>query len=162
MNIFDYAMELEKEGEVLYNDFAKKASNEGMTKIFTWLSEQEKKHYESFAKLKAKEEVSLNDAEFLTGVKNIFTDWKKQKDNFDSDISQVELYNNALDIEQKSIDFYIEKSNEVTNEKQKELLIKIAAEEKSHKEIMENIIEYVTKPETWVENAEFTHIGEEY
>ena len=52
MNIFDYAMQIEKEGEVLYAQFSKNAPNEGMTKIFTELAEQERKHYEIFKKMK--------------------------------------------------------------------------------------------------------------
>jgi rubrerythrin len=35
-------------------------------------------------------------------------------------------------------------------------------EEKRHRWILENIIEFVTKPEVWAENAEFDHLEEDY
>ena len=162
MNIFDYAMQMEKEGEVLYKSFAKNSPQKGLATIFTGLAEQEHKHYKTFKKMKNSEEFESIDTNFLDDVKGVFTEWKKEKNKFNFNISQADLYRKALDIEKKSIDFYLEKSKEVNGDKQKQVFEKIANEEKSHYEIMENIIEFITKPERWVEHAEFSKIGEEY
>ncbi len=160
MNIFDYAMQIEEEGEVLYAQFSKNAPNKGMTKIFTDLAVQERKHYEMFKKMKLNNDVEISDTPFWDNVKSIFADWKSNKNKFNFDISQADLYRKALDIEKKSIDFYTEKSKEVKDVKQKQLFLKIADEEKKHYAVMENIIEFITMPERWFENAEFS-IGEE-
>jgi rubrerythrin len=162
MNIFDYAMQMEKEGEALYKSFAKNSPQKGLATIFTGLAEQEHKHYKTFKKMKNSEGFEPIDTTFLEDVKGIFTEWKKEKHKFNFNISQADLYRKALDIEQKSIDFYMEKSKEVKDDKQRQIFEKIANEEKSHYEIMENIIEFITKPERWVEHAEFSKIGEEY
>jgi hypothetical protein len=106
-------------------------------------------------------DVKINDTPFWDNVKSIFAEWKNNKNKFNFDISQADLYRKALDIEKKSIDFYTEKSKVVKDVKQKQLLLKIANEEKSHYKVMENIIEFITMPDRWVENAEF-NIGEEY
>ncbi|HBG61602.1 MAG: hypothetical protein A2Y03_05850 [Omnitrophica WOR_2 bacterium GWF2_38_59] len=162
MNIFDYAMQIEKEGEALYQSFAKDSPQKGLATIFTGLAEQEHKHYKTFKKMKYSEGTESIDTPFLDNVKSIFTEWKKEKHKFKFKISQADLYRKALDIEQKSIDLYMEKSKEVDSDKQRQIFKKIANEEKSHYEIMENIIEFITKPERWVEHAEFSKIGEEY
>jgi rubrerythrin len=162
MNIFDYAIELEEEGQSLYNEYAKESPNIGIAKIFTWLAEEERRHYEIFKRMKNNENASLKDTSFISDVKGVFSQWKQEKGSFNFDISQADLYRKALEIEQKSIDFYLKKRDEVKNEKQKELLAAIALQEKIHKQIIENIIEFVTKPDRWVEHAMFTHIGEEY
>lgn len=161
MNIFDYAMQIEKEGEELYTQFSKNAPNEGMTKIFTDLAVQERKHYEIFMKMKLSNDVEINNTPIWDNVKSIFAEWKSNKNKFDFDITQADLYRKALDIEKKSIDFYTEKSKEVKDVKQKQLFLKIADEEKKHYKIMENIIEFITMPDRWFEDAEF-NIGEEF
>jgi rubrerythrin len=162
MNIFDYAMQLEKEGENLYQEFAKLAPNKGMAVIFTILAEQEKRHYEIFEKMKHNQAVSLTETSFLRGIKSIFEEWKNSKEKFNFNVSQGVVYSKALNVEKKSIDFYTEKSKETADAKQKEILLRIAGEERNHYRIIENIIEFINKPEIWVENAEFSKIGEEY
>jgi rubrerythrin len=54
----------------------------------------------------------------------------------------------------------MEKANEVTEEYQKEIFQRLADEEKKHYFLLENIIEFVSRPETWLENAEFYHLEE--
>lgn len=162
MNTYDYAMQIEKEGEALYTEFAKTAPNKGMQTIFAELAEQEKKHFEIFKKMKENQAANINETPFLDHVKSIFAEWKSNKDKFNFNISQADLYRKALDIEKKSIEFYTETSKEVKDEKQKELFLKIADEEKKHYEVMINIIEFITAPERWIENAEFSKIDKEY
>lgn len=66
----------------------------------------------------------------------------------------------AQDIEERSLDFYLEKANEITEEYQKEIFLRLADEEKKHYFLLENIIEFVSRPETCLENAEFYHLEE--
>jgi len=96
----------------------------------------------------------------LTDAKNIFAQIKESGESFDFDIKQTELYKKAQDIEEKSRDFYLEKANEVKEECQKGLFLKLAEEEKKHYFLLDNIIEFVSRPEHWLENAEFYHLEE--
>lgn len=43
---------------------------------------------------------------------------------------------------------------------QKNLLLKLAEEEKKHMFLLENLVEFIPRPETWIENAEFNHLVE--
>ena len=61
----------------------------------------------------------------------------------------------ARDIEKKSQDFYTEKANEVTEAYQIELFLKLAVEEKKHYFLLDNILDFISRPEQWLENAEF-------
>jgi rubrerythrin len=78
------------------------------------------------------------------------------------DSAQKDIYRKALDVEQKSIDLYSEKAQEIEDPEQKDMFLKIADEEKKHYQIVENIIGFMEKPEQWVEHAMFTKVGEEY
>ena len=68
MNIFDQAMDIEKEGGALYRQFSLDASDEGMKRVFTWLTDQERKHYEIFKKMKAGKSASIE----VTMLKKFF------------------------------------------------------------------------------------------
>lgn len=162
MGIYDFAMEVEKEGEALYRDFAKKSSDQGLKNIFTWLAEQENKHFKIFQNMKEGKSISQEKNSFSEEIKTVFSDWKNHKDQFNYKISQSDLYKKALEIEKKSIDFYTEESKKIDSEEQKKIFLKIAKEEETHYAVMENIIEFINAPARWVENAEFSHIGDEY
>jgi rubrerythrin len=99
------------------------------------------------------------DTEILTKVKNIFIKMKEEKE-FNVDVSQVELYKNALEIEKKNQNFYIEKADEEKDQSRKEIFLKIADEEKRHCVLLENIVGFVSQPDNWLEDSEWYHLDE--
>jgi len=86
MNIFKYAMKLEKDGEKYYRKLSKKVNDPGLKSIMTLLANDEVKHFNTFKE--------------------------------------------------------------------------IADEEKRHYFLLENIIQFVSRPKTWLEDAEFNHLEE--
>jgi rubrerythrin len=162
MNIFDQAMKIEKQGEVLYRSFAKEATDKGAIYIFTWLSEQEKKHYGIFKKMRAGAPVSVEEDFALKAVRSIFSAWKDTGAKVNVKTAQVELYRKALDVEEQSVRLYEEGARNADDKRAKAVFLQIAIEERVHRQTMENIIEFVTKPAIWAENAEFGYRGEDY
>jgi len=158
-NIFEYAMQMEKDGEDYYRQLVQQTANKGMRTILTMLADEEVKHYNAVEKMKT-EKPQIAETKILTDAKSVFVQIKESGESFDFDLKQTELYNKAQDIEKKSYEFYTEKANEVTEEYQKEVFLKLADEEKKHYFLLENIIEFVSRPETWLENAEFYHLEE--
>ena len=79
---------------------------------------------------------------------------------FNFNMSEADLYRKALMIEKESRQFYQEKADEVQGEAQKRLFLKLAAEEQKHEFLMENLVEFMMRPETWIENAEWRHLDE--
>ena len=156
-NIFEYAMQMEKDGEDYYRQLAQQTSNDGMRSILTMLADEEVKHYQVIEKMKT-QQTQIVESEILTDAKNVFAQIKESGENFDFDISQVELYKKARDIEKKSRDFYTEKANEVTEKHQKELFLKLAIEEQKHYVLLDKMVDFVSRPEQWLENAEFFHL----
>ena len=51
--------------------------------------------------------------------------------------------------------YYEEKSREVQSEKQKNIFLKLAKEEVKHFFIIDNLLIHVSRPQSWVEDAEF-------
>ena len=159
MDIYEYAMKMEKDGEDYYRRLAEETENKGLKTIFTMLAEEELKHYNAIKEMKTGKP-QMADTTILTDSKNIFSQIQKDGDKIDLDIKQTEVYKKAQDIEKKSEDFYREKANEAEDEYQRELFLKLAEEEKKHYFLLENIIQFVSRPEIWLENAEFYHLEE--
>ena len=159
MNIFEYAMQMEKDGENYYRQLAQQTANIGLKTILTMLADEEVKHYDALGQMETRKP-QMAETKILTDAKNLFVQIKESNEKFGFDIGQTELYKNAQDIEKKSRDFYLEKANEVEEEYQKEIFLRLAEEEKKHFFLLENIIEFVSRPETWLEDAEFYHLEE--
>ena len=161
MNVFDYAMQMEKDGEAYYRELAQKSSDTGLARILIMLADEEVKHYNLFKQMKAGK-AEYSEIPILANVKNVFAEMQQKGDAFDFSVEQVDFYRKAQDIEKKSEDFYREKAKEITDKDQKEIFLKIADEEKKHFLILEGIIEFVQRPKTWLEDAEWSNIGKEY
>ena len=160
MNIFGYALQIEKEAEAYYRSLAGGSDIEGLRRIFNWLADEELKHYHKFKELQKDEVSPLQETTILSDAKKEFEKIKAAQKHYHFDNSQVELYLKAQGLEQKSMDFYIKKSHEAQGGNQKEIFLKIAEEEKRHYFLLDNIIEFVRRPERWLENAEFNHLDE--
>ena len=159
MNLFEYAMQMEKDGEEYYRTLARQTDNKGLETILTMLADEEVKHHNAIERMQTTEP-HMTEATILTDARNIFVQIKESGESLDFDIKQTDLYRKAQDIEKESQDFYTEKANEVTEEYQRELFLKLADEERKHYFLLDNIIEFVSEPEYWLENAEFFHLEE--
>lgn len=159
MNIFEHAMQMEKDGEAYYRKLAAGCDNESLRNIFNMLADDEVKHYKTFEDMKNEEESQMAETKVLTNAKNIFTQIKEEE-IFNYKLPEIEAYKKAQDLEKKTEEFYLEKAEEAEDPRQREMLLKIAEEEKKHYFLLDNIIEFVSKPQYYLENAEFSNLGE--
>lgn len=160
MDIFEFGMQMEKDGEKFYRDLAKKCGDKGLENILNMLADSEVTHYKVLKEMKEKTDPALTQAPILKDVKNVFARMGEEQKGFNFDIAQVDLYKKAQDLEKQSEDFYCEKASEVSNDVQKEIFMKIAVEEKDHWLILDKVIDFVSRPEQWLENAEWNQLGE--
>lgn len=161
MNIYKYAMKLEKDSENYYNKLMSKTDNIGLQTILKMLADEEAKHFAIVEQMSKTDTCpELVETNLLKNAKNIFEKIKGKKLEFSFDLAQVDFYRKAQEFEEKSYHNYLEMSDKVENEAQKKLLLKLAEEEKKHMFLLENLVEFVSRPETWVENAEFNHLDE--
>ena len=83
---------------------------------------------------------------------------KESADNFDFSTSEIDVYRMAREKERKCMEFYLEKALEVGNQAQQNVFMKLADEEEKHYRVLDNICDFVSEPECYLENAEFVHI----
>lgn len=161
MNVFEFAMQMEKDGEQFYRELAGKTKNAGLKKIFSTLADEEVVHYDTFKKLGQMSATGIVESNVLEKAKNIFLEMKVAG-GFDiaAEMPQTEAYKAAMEAEKKAYAFYEEKAGETTAANEKEILLAFAREERRHYRLLEYVLEFVTRPESWLEDAEFVSLVE--
>jgi rubrerythrin len=161
MNIYKYAMQMELDGEKYYRDLAANATSAGMRKIFGMLADEEIAHFDILKRISNNDD-QLDQAEtdVLQDAKNIFSRMQGEESNISPDADQVDLYRKAFKHEEDSYQFYLQKSEEAETEAEKRLLLKLAVEEKKHMHLIDNIIDFVSRPATWLADAEFNKLDD--
>ncbi len=161
MNIIDYALQMEKDGEDYYRELAAKADNAGVKQVFTILADAEAEHYETFMQMKENHPVTRKEGDHISKIKNLFTEMKSQGEGDQSiDSEQIAAYTKARDVERKSQETYQQKADEISDPEQKNLCLQIAEEEGKHYIILDNLIEFLQHPDTWVEDAEWHNMAD--
>jgi rubrerythrin len=163
MNIYEFAMQMEKDGENYYRELAELSKDSGLGKIFTMLAEDEVYHYKLADRLNRRQKEKPVDSKILENVKNIFVSMKEIKEEIRIDTTKAaEQFRKACTIEERSRDFYQEKADQAEDQEEKEIFLQLAEWEGRHLRIMENIVEFVSRPEpgNWLENAEWHHLDE--
>ncbi len=160
MNVIDLAMQMEKDGETYYRHLADKTTNPGLRNILGLLAADEAKHYQVLQKMKETFKAELVSTPILSKSKNIFQLLREEKDWEALPAGQIDLYRKAKEIETKSFKFYMEKARETGDARTQKLFFLIAEEEKRHEFLLEHILQFVSRPQTWLENAEFNHLDQ--
>ncbi len=164
MDIYQFAMQMEKDGEDYYRQLAKEATVPGLAQIFTMLGDEEVKHYQVVQQLQRKEKnPQLAETPILNQVKNIFVGMREEKEQLLIDTTAASnSYRKACTIEADSEKFYQEKAAQATDKHEQQIFSRLAREEANHLRIMENILEFVSRaePGNWLENAEWHHLDE--
>ena len=160
MDIYKFAMQMELDGRHFYLDLAKKTKNAGIKSVLTMMAESEAKHYNVILDMQKNDKAEYSkDVEVLTKIKNVFSKMKEEKE-IDVDVSQVEFYKKASEIEADSEKFYLERADEEKDPHRKEIFLTLANEEKGHCILLENLVNLVSQPDSWIENSEWYDIDE--
>jgi rubrerythrin len=158
VDIYDFAMQMERDGERFYRNLADRSSSQGIARILTGLADDERKHYRIVKEMAKGSQAGMAETTVLADAKNVFA--QMQGTSLDLGGLQVDVYLQAQEIERQSREFYEEKADQVTEPGAKAILLQIADEERRHYFLLDRIIEFLDRPRTWLEDAEFTHLDE--
>lgn len=162
MNIFEFAMKMEEDGRAYYLEHAERVENPALKRILIEMASDELKHYKIFEAMRNQETAEYMDSNKTTiidTVKNAFEQLKEDNNEYASETDFRKIWETALEVEKKSESFYREKVDEVDEENNKTIFKKIADEEHNHWVAIENVIQFLDKPKTWLENAEWSDLN---
>jgi rubrerythrin len=157
MDIFKFAIKMEQDGEAFYRELAGQVSEDGVKTILLMLASDEVKHAKAIEQIRSRT-VDMADTEILNKARNIFERMKEFHEEFDFDHGHEALYRQAMEIEQNSIDFYMDRAEQMPEPRQKALFERLAEEEKKHYRLLSGLADFVNRPKTWLEDAEFYHL----
>ncbi|MBU0985050.1 MAG: ferritin family protein [candidate division Zixibacteria bacterium] len=161
MNIFEYAMQMETDGRDFYLKHAETVGHPALKQILVQLADDELKHYNIFKAMKDGGTAEYKEAErttILATVKNVFQELKDEGKEFSFAAEAKQIWIEAREVEKKAEEFYREKANEVEGDDQKHILNRIADEERRHWVTMENVIQFLDRPQHWLEDAEWNNL----
>jgi len=159
MDIFAFAMKMEKDGELFYRELAQKTRDKNIAAVLALLADEEVRHYQAIQSLSAGRR-DMAETTVLDQARNIFARLKEFGQKFDVDTSLAGVYQQAIDLERQSEIFYLDRADECKKPAQRELFLLLADEEKKHIYLLENIADFVSRPSYWLENAEMFKLEE--
>jgi rubrerythrin len=162
MNIFDFALKMELDGEKYYRDLAGKTRYDDLKKVLIGLAEDEKRHYEIIQLAQNQTFKFIKADPSLAKIKNVFadnTEFVGDKKEFIAKLKdeQFDYYQAALVKENQSVELYQKLKESVENPDGRAICEKLIHEEKKHVEVLDNIIKMLNNVNDWVESAEFNH-----
>jgi len=160
MDIFEFGMKMELDGEAYYREIAGKSDDKGMKAILELLADSEVKHYNVLKKVKEHAAPELGAVTMMPEVKNVFEEMSAGQGSLDADVSHVAMYQQAKEVEAKSEAFYREQAEAADTPAVKAFFTNLANEEKEHGVILGNIVDMLNRPDTWLENAEWRNMDE--
>ena len=161
MEVLQFAINMELDGEKYYTEQAEINKGNGLNKVFLLLAADENNHAKTLKN-------RLNDisdtfivSDTLSVSKNVFSDLKKFKDQYTLIPSQLDAYRSALEKEEQSITLYKKLLAEADNDTDKLLFQSLIKDEESHRSVLDDLVLLLNNVDDWVESAEF-NITKEY
>ena len=160
LNVFDFGIKMEEEGEVYYREKAASCPDPNAQALLMLLSREERRHGDLIRSLK--EGLSgVQYTSFLKDVRTVFEEMARTGAVFTANrTSMIGTLEDALKIEEKSIDLYDREAKEAEESELRELCLLLKKEEQAHYSLVNSMIEFYDRPSQWLEQAEFTHLDE--
>ncbi|BCJ96691.1 rubrerythrin [Anaerocolumna cellulosilytica] len=155
MDTLELALSLELDLEKYYREQAKKHKDNNLKVVFTLLAEEEEKHAGILMGKADLLTAELKDEELLTRARELFQGLGDVKSDIKDVPSQLESYRFALEMEHKSLDFYKGLKEKAGDEQTKTTYSYLIHQEDIHCIVLEELVKLTTRPEEWVESAEF-------
>ncbi|MBK5251903.1 MAG: ferritin family protein [Peptostreptococcaceae bacterium] len=160
MKIQDYAIEKEEAAKKYYENFSGCSKNPGIKKIFNMLAEEEQKHCDILKNIDKYDGMEKETGLLENATELLISSLKTNKESL-CNSENLEVYEKAIEMEHESIRIYENAFSETDDPKAKKAFRFLADQEIKHKSLIENIIEFITKPKRTVEDAEFARLDPE-
>ena len=159
-SVWDQALSMEKEGQQYYLKLAHESKSREIAGLWTFLANEEAKHYETFMQLqKGMKASGAHTSASLDEAKKMFKTMAEQSKGAAVITDSAAVYEQALRLERKSIEHYSALLSS-TPKSQEPALLAIIEEEKKHVKLFEALIDFARSPKEWLESSEFNHLDE--
>lgn len=160
MNIFDCAIKKEEEARQYYEKLAAATAVPELKNLFTLLAAAEQEHHDALVAMKASTAVDKASFKALQEAACLFKPLLAQGDLLAELKEDPDAYTHVVKEEEAGIKFYEELAAQAQDAASRDVLLTIAAEERRHLSIMENIYSFVEAPKNYLAWGEFGNLKE--
>jgi rubrerythrin len=140
------ALDFERKGEKIYRETASKTKNPLVARTFMYLAEQELNHINEIKGYMEKEKIELK-GDTLAETKKFFsTTISKFKEKALLSDNDLRAHETALELEQKSYNFYKEQAGQAHDPKLKKLFRFLMEQENAHYMLIQKAYDYIKDP----------------
>lgn len=155
MNILEFAINMELEGEKYYIEQAEINKENSLETVFLLLAKDESRHAKVLQKKADGLSYDLGQDEMHTKAASIFHELGAINIETKQTPDQLDAYRLALKNEKESIILYQKFLSEATNDESKKLFAYLIEQEENHYAIINQLILLISRSQEWVEAAEF-------
>lgn len=160
MNVFDFAMEIERSGRNFYRSVARETGSAGVRTIFSMMAEDEQKLLERFRAMKAAvRSTTMQDSSVLEGVASTLKDILNEREALQI-TDDLEAYQHVTGVEAAICRLYEDAAQREPNPEVQGLLRRIAAEERRELESLQRLFDFVNAPNEFLAWGEFSNLNE--
>jgi rubrerythrin len=160
MNVFDFAMEIERSGRNFYRGVAEKTGTAGVRTIFSMMAEDEQEMLERFRAMKATvRTTTLQDSSILENAGNSIENILNEREALLL-TSDLEAYHYVMEVEAAICRLYEDAARREPNAEVQGLLRRIASEERRELEGLRQIYDFVNAPNEFLAWGEFSNLNE--
>lgn len=164
MNVFEFAMKMEKDGQEYYESCAAKTSNSALKRIWKQLAEDEVKHYEIFRRFRDGEvpsaaSMAAEGTKILSTAKTVFEEIAAAEHDYTFSGDEFSAWEKAKQLEIDTETFYREKAAEESNVDISKSFNLLADEERKHVHLIEHVLQFLHEPKQWLDDAEWSNLG---
>ena len=159
------ALQMEIDGKEFYLKASKTSQNKLGKELLKKLAAEEDAHREVFKNIfnKIKNKKGWPEVKFKPdggkGLKTLFAEAVKKMDNNVNAIpAELDAVKTAMDMENKTLDFYRGRSAKTTHEAEKQLYDAVAIQESEHHRVLLDYYEFLKDPAAWYVQKEHTSV----
>lgn len=158
MNVIEFAMKMERDGQAFYEKAAEAAPQPELKEIFLYLAKEEERHFSIFKNMQegdTEAAIKVLGDSAMAKTKNVFVQLIEENGDtsFSDDVRKT--WAEALKIEEKSVKLYADEAAKTKDADRKDLLEQIAEEERSHVYLIDNMLSFMADPQTFAESQNF-------
>ncbi|MCP4683990.1 MAG: ferritin family protein [bacterium] len=158
MNIVEFAMQMERDGQLFYEKAAAAAPQPEMKEIFLYLAREEERHFAFFKSMHegdTQAAIKVLAGNSMAETKNVFVHLIEENGDttFGDDARQA--WAEALKIEEKAVKLYSEEAEKEKSPERKDLLQRIAEEERTHVYLIDNMLSFMSDPQTFADSQNY-------
>lgn len=160
MNIFDCALKMETDAKEHYDKLAAAAPTGELQNLFHLLASAEEEHRAALAAMKENNAAGRAEFKALDKAACVFRPLLDRRDLPAVLEEDPDGYRHVVKEEEESIRFYEELAQEAEDAATRQLLLDLAAQERRHLNIVENIYSFIESPRTYLAWGEFSNLQE--